>query len=459
MRAASAISSGRPAVADQADSAAGGGGPSRFGALPVREGQVGGLELAEALERQLDGPRAPPGEGRTPPRAPARTLERLAAEVLGVVDGDRERLPVARASASASARAARSAEIGSVAPARIAGSSPAAPGRRSVDRGRRASRRAGPGRRRRACSAPRRPRRRAAPARPRAPRSCPRRRAPRSARARARSPPRAAGRAAAGRAASRRALPAPPNPNPRRCCAVDLLEQMARAPGARTGAGRARRRAGRARGRRRRARRAARASSRTSSTSSSRATPSRSRAARRSGSGGEVVVHDRFGTATVRSRGGDVRRRDRAHGDLRARRARCPTCGPARRSSRTWRGATSRSTRSRCGSPTARWPSGRAPQEDLRAGVLRVLHERSFEDDPTRLLRMARYAARLGFEPDPATDALGRRGHRGDGLGRAGWAPSCGCCCASPSPRRCWRSSATGSAAPSCTRPSAPTPA
>ena len=51
----------------------------------------------------------------------------------------------------------------------------------------------------------------------------------------------------------------------------------------------------------------------------------------------------------------------------------------------------------------AEWPGA---QEDLRAGVLRVLHERSFEDDPTRLLRMARYAARLGFEPDPATDAL-----------------------------------------------------
>ena len=51
----------------------------------------------------------------------------------------------------------------------------------------------------------------------------------------------------------------------------------------------------------------------------------------------------------------------------------------------------------------AEWPGARA---DLGAGVLRVLHERSFEDDPTRLLRMARYGARLGFEPDPDTDAL-----------------------------------------------------
>ncbi|HEU4906173.1 MAG TPA: hypothetical protein VFT19_08675 [Solirubrobacterales bacterium] len=34
---------------------------------------------------------------------------------------------------------------------------------------------------------------------------------------------------------------------------------------------------------------------------------------------------------------------------------------------------------------------------DLEAGLLRVLHERSFADDPTRALRAARYASRLGF--------------------------------------------------------------
>jgi tRNA nucleotidyltransferase (CCA-adding enzyme) len=43
---------------------------------------------------------------------------------------------------------------------------------------------------------------------------------------------------------------------------------------------------------------------------------------------------------------------------------------------------------------------------DLEAGLLRVLHEDSFLDDPTRLLRLARYGARLGFEPEPETDAL-----------------------------------------------------
>jgi len=43
--------------------------------------------------------------------------------------------------------------------------------------------------------------------------------------------------------------------------------------------------------------------------------------------------------------------------------------------------------------------------DDLRAGVLRVLHEGSFVDDPTRALRAARYAARFDFELEPGTAA------------------------------------------------------
>jgi tRNA nucleotidyltransferase (CCA-adding enzyme) len=43
---------------------------------------------------------------------------------------------------------------------------------------------------------------------------------------------------------------------------------------------------------------------------------------------------------------------------------------------------------------------------DLDRGLLRVLHERSFEDDPTRAIRAARYAARFGFRLDPGTEAL-----------------------------------------------------
>ena len=43
---------------------------------------------------------------------------------------------------------------------------------------------------------------------------------------------------------------------------------------------------------------------------------------------------------------------------------------------------------------------------DLRAGQLRVLHEDSFVDDPTRALRAARYAARFGFDLEPGTAKL-----------------------------------------------------
>jgi len=44
--------------------------------------------------------------------------------------------------------------------------------------------------------------------------------------------------------------------------------------------------------------------------------------------------------------------------------------------------------------------------EDLDARALRVLHERSFLDDPTRLLRLVRYATRLGFSVEPGTAEL-----------------------------------------------------
>jgi tRNA nucleotidyltransferase (CCA-adding enzyme) len=47
--------------------------------------------------------------------------------------------------------------------------------------------------------------------------------------------------------------------------------------------------------------------------------------------------------------------------------------------------------------------------EDLHAGVLRVLHDASFVDDPTRVWRVARYAARLRFTVEPRTRALAAR--------------------------------------------------
>jgi tRNA nucleotidyltransferase (CCA-adding enzyme) len=52
--------------------------------------------------------------------------------------------------------------------------------------------------------------------------------------------------------------------------------------------------------------------------------------------------------------------------------------------------------------PTGGW-------RDLAAGALRVLHERSFLDDPTRVLRGVRFEARLGLRLTPETEALARQ--------------------------------------------------
>jgi tRNA nucleotidyltransferase (CCA-adding enzyme) len=45
---------------------------------------------------------------------------------------------------------------------------------------------------------------------------------------------------------------------------------------------------------------------------------------------------------------------------------------------------------------------------DLEEGVVRVLHDGSFIDDPTRLLRAVRYEVRLGFRMDRRTEDLAR---------------------------------------------------
>ena len=43
---------------------------------------------------------------------------------------------------------------------------------------------------------------------------------------------------------------------------------------------------------------------------------------------------------------------------------------------------------------------------DIKAGLVRVLHEKSFEDDPTRIFRAARFAARFGWQLEAGTLAL-----------------------------------------------------
>ncbi|MFZ5915780.1 MAG: CBS domain-containing protein [Chloroflexota bacterium] len=45
-------------------------------------------------------------------------------------------------------------------------------------------------------------------------------------------------------------------------------------------------------------------------------------------------------------------------------------------------------------------------EEDLKQGVIRVLHSLSFVEDPTRMLRAARFEQRLGFRIEPRTEEL-----------------------------------------------------
>jgi tRNA nucleotidyltransferase (CCA-adding enzyme) len=120
--------------------------------------------------------------------------------------------------------------------------------------------------------------------------------------------------------------------------------------------------------------------------------------------GGEAVTHDRFGTASV-SLGDariDVARARREHypdpGAL-------PVVEPAsvaedllRRDFTVNAIAVSLTDAQMRSAPHA--------EEDIARGVLRVLHDGSFRDDPTRLFRLARYAARLGFEVDDHTAKL-----------------------------------------------------
>ncbi len=54
-----------------------------------------------------------------------------------------------------------------------------------------------------------------------------------------------------------------------------------------------------------------------------------------------------------------------------------------------------------------------AGREDLERRLLRVLHERSFLEDPTRILRGARLEVRLGFRLESGSETLARRAAEG----------------------------------------------
>ncbi len=130
---------------------------------------------------------------------------------------------------------------------------------------------------------------------------------------------------------------------------------------------------------------------------------------------GTAIEHDHFGTATVRAQELSVdlasARRERY-----SRPGALPSVEPAPLIEDLVRRDFTINTMAIAlsGHELGRLHDPRGGFWDLRDRVVRVLHTRSFLDDPTRLLRALRYEARLDFAMETDTEALARQaGARG----------------------------------------------
>lgn len=133
--------------------------------------------------------------------------------------------------------------------------------------------------------------------------------------------------------------------------------------------------------------------------------------------GGEAIAHERFGTARVRSGAATfdlaATRRERY-----SRPGTLPEVEPAgleedlaRRDFTVNAMAIALS-----GVKAGRLHDPHAGRRDLADASIRVLHDASFRDDPTRLLRAVRYAARLGGALELRTEELAREAAAADAL-------------------------------------------
>jgi tRNA nucleotidyltransferase (CCA-adding enzyme) len=125
------------------------------------------------------------------------------------------------------------------------------------------------------------------------------------------------------------------------------------------------------------------------------------------GPGEAIVAHARFGTVTLRGPAGAIDLAT-ARAETYAAPGALPTVSPgtleqdlARRDFAVNAMAIPLNRAARKGRGALVDPLG--GMRDLAQRRLRVLHERSFHDDPTRAFRAARLAARLGFGLDPAS--------------------------------------------------------
>jgi tRNA nucleotidyltransferase (CCA-adding enzyme) len=133
---------------------------------------------------------------------------------------------------------------------------------------------------------------------------------------------------------------------------------------------------------------------------------------------GRPLVHDRFGTSTV-LRDGVVYDIARARTETYARPGALPDVAPGSlEQDLLRRDFTVNALAIALGGPEpGALHAVPGATDDLNAELLRVLHPESFRDDPTRLLRLARYASRLGFEVEPETLALARAAAADGALG------------------------------------------
>jgi tRNA nucleotidyltransferase (CCA-adding enzyme) len=123
--------------------------------------------------------------------------------------------------------------------------------------------------------------------------------------------------------------------------------------------------------------------------------------------GGEVRTHDRFGTSTV-SLDGFTYDLARSRRETYAHPGALPDVSPAPLSEDLLRRDFTVNALAIALVGPAAGSLDAAPLgvEDLERRCLRVLHDGSFIDDPTRALRLVRYASRLEFEIEPHTRAL-----------------------------------------------------
>ena len=125
--------------------------------------------------------------------------------------------------------------------------------------------------------------------------------------------------------------------------------------------------------------------------------------------GGRVLSHERFGTWTVALDGFSydiARTRSETYPHPGA----LPDVTPASLAQDlTRRDFTVNALAVALGGPEAgSLTAAQGAVDDLGRGWLRVLHDKSFRDDPTRLLRLIRYGSRLGFSVESHTADLAR---------------------------------------------------